>query len=353
MISIIVPVYNAEKYISRCIQSIINQTYTEWFLILVDDGSSDMSASICDQFAHQDDRIYVIHSTNEGASAARNKGLENAKGEWVTFIDSDDWVESNHLQCFMSQLNKDTDLCINSFVTDLKYGSRPFYYPKLATTNNLQSIETIFTSLKMHFQFLWNKIFRRELIEKHNIRFDTKLSLGEDNVFILDFLNYVNGISSSSDCTYHYDQTDENPLSLGRRKRSNEELCYQLAMNCNAILKLYNMYKLKIVFEYASDYYYTRIFERIIIPNVQYNFGIAKLPKNPFKYFKCNDKLDCSKISNNLIRNFWRSVEKKNRRAAWLILNVYLIQTWLKSKIIKSVVDVRHVFRNVPKGALN
>ena len=298
-------------------------------------------------------RIKVIHSINDGVSSARNKGLNIAKGNWITFVDSDDWVERNHLQNFVMQIDDYIDLCINSFITDLKYGARPFYYPKLVTINNLQSIETIFTNLKMHLQFLWNKIFRREIIEKHNIRFDTKLSLGEDNVFILEYLKYVNGISSSSNCTYHYDQTDENPLSLGRRKRSNEELCYQLTMNCNAILKLYKKYKLKIILEYASNYYYTRIFERIIISNVQYNFGIAKLTKNPFKYFKCNDKLDCSKISNNLIRSFWSSVEKKNRRNAWLILNVYLIQIWLKSKIIKSVVDVKYMFKNIQKGTLN
>ena len=177
------------------------------------------------------------------------------------------------------------------------------------------------------------------------IRFNEKLNLGEDNVFILEYLNYVNGISSSSICTYHYNQIDENPLSLGRRKRSEEEMCYQLKENCNAILKLYESYNLAILFEYASNYYYTRVFQRLIVPNVRC-FILAQLPQAPLKYITVT-KLDCSKISDKGIRMFWNSVERGNRKAAWIVLNIYLLKKWLKSKIIRSVVAVKHVFRNV------
>jgi glycosyltransferase involved in cell wall biosynthesis len=100
MISIIVPVYNTEKYLDQCIQSILSQTYTDFELLLIDDGSTDSSGAICDRYAEQDSRVRVFHKPNGGVSSARNLGLDNAKGEWVTFCDSDDWVYDYWLQNF-------------------------------------------------------------------------------------------------------------------------------------------------------------------------------------------------------------------------------------------------------------
>ena len=97
MISIITPVYNAEKYLRCCIDSIIAQTFTDFELLLIDDGSKDKSGAICDEYAAKDARIRVFHKENGGVSSARNLGLDNAKGEWITFIDSDDWVKQDYL----------------------------------------------------------------------------------------------------------------------------------------------------------------------------------------------------------------------------------------------------------------
>ena len=343
MISIIVPVYNAEKYIERCIKSIMSQTYSEWELIIINDGSSDKSPLICEKFAIADKRIHVIHSANEGVSSARNKGLDVVKGDWVTFVDADDWIEDNHLQCFVSQATSSVDLCVNSFIADMRYGARSFHYPELIVSGNYESVEIFFTVLKIHSQFLWNKMFRRSCIVENNIRFNTTLNLGEDNVFILEYLNHIKGISSSPICTYHYDQKDENPMSLGRRKRSEEDLSFQLKMNYEAIMKLYKTYNNQRIFNYASDYYYTRIFSRIIIPDIKYCFCIAKLPENPLQYFRLKCRLDCSKISDRLIRTFWISVENDKRNSAWMSLNIFLIKTKFKSTAIKCV----GAFRNI------
>ena len=103
MISIIVPVYNAQKYIKRCVESIVNQSYQKWELILIDDGSKDDSSLICDEFKQTDSRIHVIHTVNQGASAARNRGLDEAAGDYITFVDADDWVETNHLEVLLNQ----------------------------------------------------------------------------------------------------------------------------------------------------------------------------------------------------------------------------------------------------------
>ena len=101
MISIIVPVYNTEKYLRRCIDSVLAQTYQDFELLLIDDGSKDSSGAICDEYAAQDARVRVFHKENGGVSSARNVGLDNARGEWITFVDADDWIESDMLELLL------------------------------------------------------------------------------------------------------------------------------------------------------------------------------------------------------------------------------------------------------------
>ena len=104
-VSVIIPVYNVEKYLKDCINSILNQTYSNWEMILVDDGSVDNSGDICDKFSKNDSRIHVIHQTNKGVSFARNKGIEKANGEYLIFIDSDDWIENNMFEEMITAIN--------------------------------------------------------------------------------------------------------------------------------------------------------------------------------------------------------------------------------------------------------
>ena len=113
MISIIIPVYNAENSIHRCIRSVCSQTYKDWELILVDDGSKDNSGKICDEYSKQDKRIHVIHKENEGVSKARNAGLKIATGDYISFVDSDDWLDNNYLQNFMPYT--EYDIVISAF----------------------------------------------------------------------------------------------------------------------------------------------------------------------------------------------------------------------------------------------
>ena len=98
LVSIIVPVYNAEKTLNKCVDSILNQTFQDWELLLIDDGSTDRSGELCDEYANKDSRVRVFHKINEGVSSARNVGLDNAKGQWITFVDADDWIDKNMYQ---------------------------------------------------------------------------------------------------------------------------------------------------------------------------------------------------------------------------------------------------------------
>lgn len=106
-ISVIVPVYNTEKYLRRCIDSVLAQTYADFELLLIDDGSKDKSGEICDEYAQKDARVRVFHKENGGVSSARNLGLDNARGEWVAFVDSDDYIEENYLKSFEGNLDAD------------------------------------------------------------------------------------------------------------------------------------------------------------------------------------------------------------------------------------------------------
>ena len=121
LISIIIPAYNVEKYISKCLESIIKQTYSNIEIILVDDGSTDKTSEICDEYEKKDDRIKVIHTENRGVSEARNKGLENVKGNWITFVDSDDWIEEDFCEVLLKKIkdyDADIALCGYKRVTE-------------------------------------------------------------------------------------------------------------------------------------------------------------------------------------------------------------------------------------------
>lgn len=118
LISIIIPVYNTEKYLDRCIQSVLAQTYTNWELLLIDDGSTDSSGIICDKYAAHDNRIRVFHKPNGGVSSARNLGLDNAKGEWISFVDADDWIENSMLyDAHQKAIDENAEIIF----TDIKY----------------------------------------------------------------------------------------------------------------------------------------------------------------------------------------------------------------------------------------
>ena len=186
MISIIVPVYNTEKYLRRCIDSVLAQTYQDFELLLIDDGSKDSSGAICDEYAAKDARVKVFHKENGGVSSARNVGLDNARGEWITFVDSDDYIEENFLKSFEGNL--DADLVVGNMVicedgklpSDIKVGILPGIYTHIqsALKGNLNSSA---------FHAPWGKMFRKESIA--DLRFNIKMRIGEDNHFNLLFLS--------------------------------------------------------------------------------------------------------------------------------------------------------------------
>lgn len=216
MVSIIIPVYNVETYLPKCINSVLAQTYKDWELILIDDGSKDMSGFICDDYAKNDERIIVVHQDNKGVSYARNRGLSVATGQFVCFIDSDDWIDPNFLENF-SFSKYHVDLYISGALYDT-YG-KVFSYKKYkeAYCTTLDEISSTFIHQHLvNNGYPWGKLFRRELIQKYNLKFDTHLTIHEDHIFILQYCSHIRSMYVTETANYHYTVFD-----VGRRKLSN------------------------------------------------------------------------------------------------------------------------------------
>ena len=197
-ISVIVPVCNVEQYLPRCIDSILAQTFKNFELLLVDDGSQDSSGRICDEYATKDNRIRVFHKENGGVSSARNLGLDNARGEWLAFIDADDWISPDFLDITDSN---------NAEVIEKGY---TVYNEKGQITKKYPVSSKYFKSQEDYFHLyvnkrnnaLWNKIIRRDVTT--GCLFDTYVEMGEDFLFYLSFIGRVKKYSYSRKGTYCY-----------------------------------------------------------------------------------------------------------------------------------------------------
>lgn len=204
-ISVIVPVYNVEKYLTRCIDSILSQTFTDFELLLIDDGSTDNSGKICDEYAKQDSRIRVFHKENGGVSSARNLGLDNAKGNWICFCDSDDYVLPNWLYDFSLHLNKNKSLVISGFISVYK-GQKTICELAPASLEDPIEINSFIIDYleKKYIQgYLWCKCFDKSIITANNIRFKD-FHLFEDANFVYSYLRYIYHIKIIGSFSYVY-----------------------------------------------------------------------------------------------------------------------------------------------------
>ena len=205
LISIIVPVYNAEKYLRQCLDSVVAQSYTNWECLLVDDGSKDLSCSICDEYELKDQRFKAIHKQNQGVSHSRNYGIEHATGDWITFLDSDDYISESYLSDFILSGNYDLISCgqqnfgfstnsicwVEKKAIDVKRIPRDFINQKKHPANN-------------RYLFCWGHLFRSAIIKDANLRFDEYLRVGEDTNFVLEYVSRCSTIVQLPVCNINY-----------------------------------------------------------------------------------------------------------------------------------------------------
>ena len=207
--SIIVPVYNIEKYLPSCIDSVLSQSFYDYELILIDDGSTDNSGFICDKYAEKDNRIKVIHKENGGVSSARNLGLDNAKGEWITFVDSDDWIGKNYFQILENDINEEIDWVLINLIKS--YDKHQTLITKFINNKLIKSDFLEFHSIYPDYFGPTAKFYKNSFI-KNIISFDKNLSYGEDTLFNLDYLSNCNQIITLERANYFYRDLD-NSLS--------------------------------------------------------------------------------------------------------------------------------------------
>lgn len=209
LISVIVPVYNVERYLNSCVDSILSQTFVDFELLLINDGSNDSSGTICDKYAAKDSRVRVFHKKNKGVSSARNIGLDNAIGEWIAFVDSDDYIKSDYLYSMITQ--SDADLIMNSFqiidnVQKFDNVVSNSYYER----NEIKSFLSKYI-WSANFLTPWCKLFKRELVG--NIRFNTKLSYAEDTIFVFEYILNIQTVRTVVNYGYQYRRGIEDSLS--------------------------------------------------------------------------------------------------------------------------------------------
>ena len=233
LISIIIPVYNSGRYLNRCLDSVCRQSYQHLEAIIIDDGSTDDSRLICEQYAKADLRIRVLYQNNSGVSASRNKGLELARGEYITFLDSDDWIEADLYANVIADLSKeDSDILQWGYYVDDSQGHclcEKKQRKKKLQACDCKALSAYFSSLG----YVWNKIYKKEKIDAIAVRFESGVHLYEDMLFNLFLLNHDCSIRFSEYLGTHYVQ---HISSLGRRRNANDYFIRTLCLQNELIL---------------------------------------------------------------------------------------------------------------------
>lgn len=213
IVSVIIPIYNVEDYLERCLHSVLNQTLKDIEVILVNDGSTDNSGGICDTFVDMENRIKVIHKNNSGVSAARNSGIEVASGKYISFMDPDDWAEEKLFESLVGNaVENGSDMVVCGYKRVFENGEIIRFKMneeiiKIYKTGIIKYLKYDFLQFKHSF-CVWNKLYRSDLIKNNKIKFDPQCSYGEDLLFNLIYLFHTNIISSTSKELINYYQRD-------------------------------------------------------------------------------------------------------------------------------------------------
>ncbi len=253
LISIIVPVYKVENVLNNCVQSILNQTFRDFELILVDDGSPDNSGKICDEYSNIDNRVRVIHKENGGVSSARNIGIQVAIGKFICFVDSDDEVDVNYLKLLIDLYENNVELAICGFnwfkngdvINKSVFSNNDF---DLLSRDYVMEIQS-----KVLVSSPWCKLYLSDIIKKNCIFFQNDLSLGEDLLFNFRYLNYVSNIAIVNQPLYHY--MVDNGQSLLRKYR--KDLFETNKKINNELFNIINKWNLP---EEQMNYFYNKVY---------------------------------------------------------------------------------------------
>lgn len=336
VISIIVPVYKVELYLHKCIDSILEQSFTDFELLLIDDGSPDKCGKICDEYAVKDKRIKVYHKKNGGPSSARNYGLDNAKGEWIVFIDSDDYVGKDYLRCLYEMVESDIDLVVQPLLNIEENGELIYNDQITDKTIKIYSRKDFKQMLSEQHLILraypTSKLFRRSFfVEDNSLRFYEDVRFCEDYIFLFCYLNLNwNKICFSPVSNYYYVNRRDS-IVHGKNSFDEEFLVYKYA---NKVVKPFIDRKDCDIEDLNNTYFMHRA-----LTMVKYVSDLKKISSEDWmhfcRYFKGSTKktiLDKYMIKTfyscpvilflylYIIRTFREFLEKRN---LWTIINYF------------------------------
>lgn len=225
LVSVIVPIYNVEEYIDKCVESLVNQTYSILEIILIDDGSSDYSPQKCDEWALKDERIVVIHKNNMGVSYARNTGLDMVNGEYITFVDPDDFLAHNSIEIMLSRIQRDkTDLIVGQFEKVYCDGSQEaseYSWMYDTVIGREEALALVGSKKEPLHCAVWAKLYRREVFSQ--LRFPS-LKMGEDTYLWPHIIENCNKISITSTVVYYYLQRTTSAIHHRTRERRTDAI---------------------------------------------------------------------------------------------------------------------------------
>lgn len=348
LVSIIVPVYNVETFLEECVQSILAQTYRCFELLLVDDGSSDGSGAICDRFAAEDSRVRVIHKENEGVSATRNRGIEEASGDFIVFVDSDDLICPEMLQkmvCAMTKHQTDLAICgFERFRDDWRQPYRLSPY-SLVIMQSQQELASVYKkpNTNMFGISIWAKMYRADIIREHNIRFQTDISYEEDCCFNIDYFHHVQTAAVLRDYFYRYRQMEQS-LSKGYRK--------------NTFRFLVNGYRRRVAYleELGMTCYGADAILMIVIKTTVSKIFNSDLPleEKLAEYAMIMGFEECQKVCEasvgskvRLTRMLAEAVRSKDPKKVHHVLQLWKSGAWVKGKIRAVLGKVKWICKKV------
>ena len=299
LISVIVPIYKAEKYLHRCVDSLLAQTFQDFEVLLVDDGSPDRSGEICDEYAKKDSRVRVFHKENGGVGSARNLGLKVSKGEWIAFLDSDDTFKKDYLyRMYGESCNVDGVICGFEIYSNEEM-SNIVRLPEIENVNDLEVIWLALGKLEAE-HYIWNHIYKSSIIRSNEINF-REISTGEDTLFNLEYFRYAKAITILSYVGYvHYD----NPNSLSKGYRVDYDGFY------NEYMRLF-----PIVFDCEKNH--TRKYFEFVKMSYLYGYIFnIKAMGSPFSYANQIELIE-ENLLNGEVLQFMRTVQLKKK--SWIL----------------------------------
>ena len=322
-VSIIIPIYKAEKYLPECVDSVLGQTYKDIEVILIDDASPDKCGEICEEYAKKDERVKVIHKENEGVSKARNAGLEIATGDYVQFVDSDDYLDVTMTEKLVKAMENDkSDMVLSGFYEKnmnfervSKAEEEPGVYSKEQILKNIMN-----NPYSFHYGVLWNKLFKRELLD--SVRFSSDMDFGEDFIFNLYYLKYVKNVSVIDEPLYYYIRFNTDSLMYIQAVGKKETAKYLRYLEKR--LLIFHNYRDFYVEEGMYDQYRNKVNEYLLKVYTSEKMEIKRQPLSKEDKKKCLALLesneDVIKMKQDMDPSYYRKKQFKFKLAKWKVI---------------------------------